>query len=153
ITWKSYQEDITGDVCPLTGVGNYKPKHNPMVFFDDVTNTNDPQSPRCIEHVRPLTELESDLSDAKVARYNFVTPNQCNDMHSVWGSHEIKQGDDWLASWIPKIQASAAYKDGGAIFITWDEAESTTDCPAGNCPIGMFVLSPLAKGKAYTNTI
>lgn len=154
ISWRSYQEDITGDACPLTSIGDYKPKHNPMVFFDDVTNSNDPASPRCIEHVRPLTELETDLGSNKVGRYNFVTPNQCNDMHSVCDGTEIKQGDDWLSTWIPKIQASEAYQDAGAILLTWDEAELTPDCPVpADCPIGMLALSPLAKGKGYTNTI
>jgi hypothetical protein len=165
VTWKSYQEDITGDVCPLTSVGQYKPKHNPMVFFDDVTNGNDPSSTRCVEHVRPLTELEADLSDAKkVARYNFITPNQCDDMHSNCAtgdagsatpvSLEEKQGDDWLALWVPKIMASDAYKDGGALFITWDEAEGhPPDCALANCPIGMFLLSPLGKGGGYKSTV
>jgi len=152
VTWKSYQEDIAGDVCPLTSVKNYAPKHNPMVFFDDVTNTNDPQAPRCLAHVRPLTELDTDLTGGKVAQYNFVTPNQCNDMHSSCPpiSNEIKQGDDWLSAWIPKIQASDAYKNGGAIIVTWDEAESTPSCLTGNCPIGLFALSPLAKA-GYSN--
>ncbi len=48
ISWKSYQEDISGTVCPLTEDGSYAPKHNPMVFFDDVTNTNDAHSSYCI---------------------------------------------------------------------------------------------------------
>src|SRR5258706_346164 len=30
ISWKSYQEGISGTVCPLTGNGLYAPKHNPM---------------------------------------------------------------------------------------------------------------------------
>jgi len=29
ISWKSYQEDISGSDCPLTGSGLYAPKHNP----------------------------------------------------------------------------------------------------------------------------
>jgi phospholipase C len=165
VSWRSYQEDIAGDVCPLTSVGQYKPKHNPMVFFDDVTNANDPMAPRCIEHVRPLVntptegsggDFESDLAKGIVARYNFITPNQCGDMHSLCPpqNNEVKQGDDWLAEWIPKIQDSAAYKDGGALFITWDEAEiHSPDCSLANCPIGMFVVSPFAKGGAYSNTI
>src|SRR5437588_4492512 len=40
ISWKSYQESISGTVCPLTYNALYAPKHNPMAFFDDVTNTN-----------------------------------------------------------------------------------------------------------------
>src|SRR3954447_830553 len=37
ISWKSYQEDISGTSCPLTSVAKYAPKHNPAVYFDDVT--------------------------------------------------------------------------------------------------------------------
>ena len=46
ISWKSYQEDIDGGSCPLSGTGNYAPKHNPMIFFDDVSGTdcNDPNA-------------------------------------------------------------------------------------------------------------
>ena len=96
-----------------------------------------------------------------MAQYNLVTPDQCHDMHTKCApdNNEIKQGDNWLATWIPKITASQAYKDGGAIFITWDEAESSITgqgslcCPLGNCPIGMMVLSPDIKSKGYTNSI
>ena len=37
--------------------------------------------------------------------------------------------------------------DGGAIFITWDEADGN------NQPIGLIALSPLAKGAGYSNAI
>jgi predicted hotdog family 3-hydroxylacyl-ACP dehydratase len=151
-------------VCPLTSIGNYKPKHNPMVFFDDVTNTNDPKAPRCLAHVRPLGELEADLADpTKTARYNFITPDQCGDMHSACATDsgitdpirlEVIQGDRWLSTWIPRILASDAYKQGGALLITWDEAEShAPDCITANCPIGMLALSPFAKGNGYLSPV
>jgi phospholipase C len=160
IDWRSYQEDISGADCPLTRVKDYAPKHNPMVFFDDVidydpqTMAANPLAPRCLSHVRPLDELVTDLQSGTVAGYNFVTPNQCNDMHSTCApqNDEIKQGDDWLAHWVPIIQQSAAYRNGGVIFLTWDEADVSPGC-LGNCPIGMIVLSPLAKGGGYSNTI
>src|SRR5206468_2554142 len=57
------------------------------------------------------------------------------------------QGDHWLSLEIPKILTSQAYSNNGAIFITWDEATS------GDGPIGMIVLSPLAKGHGYNNSI
>ena len=71
ISWKSYQEDISGTDCPLTGSGLYAPKHNPMVFFDDVTNANDPNSSNCISHIRPYTELTTDLQQNTEANYNL----------------------------------------------------------------------------------
>src|SRR4051812_44380856 len=81
ISWKTYQENISGTVCPLTSIYPYAPKHNPFVYFDDVTNTNDPNSAYCIAHVRPYTELAADLQNNTVARYVFITPNLCNDTH------------------------------------------------------------------------
>jgi hypothetical protein len=149
ITWKSYQEDISGTQCPLATSGLYAVKHNPTVFFDDVTGTNDPQSTFCIAHERPYTELATDLQRNTVANYNFITPNICNDMHDSCApfNNTAQQGDTWLAHQIPLILASQAYKDGGVIFITWDEGEG------GDGPIGMIVLSPYAKGKGYSNTI
>jgi hypothetical protein len=149
IGWKSYQENISGTSCPLTGNVLYAPKHNPMIFFDDVTSNNDSQSPTCIAHVRPYSELATDLQNGTVARYNFLTPNQCNDMHNTCApvSDKIKQGDNWLATAIPAIQSSLAYQNNGVILITWDEGEGASDGP-----IGMIVLSPLAK-VGYSNSI
>ena len=149
ISWKSYQEDISGTTCPLTSVNNYAPKHNPFVFFDDVTNTNDPASAYCIAHVRPFTELATDLTNNTVASYNFITPNVCNDGHDSCSplNDPVAQTDTWLMQNLPAIMNSTAYKAGGvAIFITWDEGEG------GDGPIGMIVISPNAK-PGYSNAI
>ncbi len=152
--WRSYQESIDGTECPLSGtpfLSRYVPRHNPAVYFDDVTDGNDPQSANCIRHVRPFGELSKDLRAGNVAAYNFITPDLCHDMHgqevSCLFGDQVKAGDTWLSKTIPLIQASAAYKSGGAIFITFDENEG------GNKPIGMIVVSPFAKGGGYTNTI
>jgi phosphatidylinositol-3-phosphatase len=59
----------------------------------------------------------------------------------------VRQGDAWLARELPKILASRAYRNGGAIFISWDEAA------VGDGPIGMIVLSPAAKGHGYASRI
>ena len=145
ISWKSYQEDISGNDCPISGTGNYAPKHNPMVFFDDVINN----SSYCIAHVRPYSELAGDLQKNTQARYNFITPNLCNDMHDTCPplNDSVKQGDTWLQQNLPAILNSQAYQNGGIVFITWDEGEG------GDGPIGMIVLSPDAKGGGYSNTI
>src|SRR6266702_5384242 len=149
ISWKSYQESISGTACPLTGNGLYAPKHNPMIYFDDVTNTNDPNSSYCIAHIRPYTELATDLQRHTQSRYNFITPNLCDDMHDTCPpfNDPVKQGDTWLAQNLPAILNSQAYKRGGIVFITWDEGIG------GDGPIGMIVLSPDAKGGGYSNSI
>ena len=149
VTWKTYQEDIGGTNCPLTSVNKYAPKHNPFVYFDDVTDTNNVNSAYCIAHVRPYAELATDLQNNAVAQYVFITPNLCDDGHDSCApvSNPIKQTDNWLASEVPKILKSAAYQNGGAVFITWDEGVN------GDGPIGMIALSPLAKGGGYSNSI
>jgi len=150
IIWKAYQEGISGLVCPLSNTGLYAPRHNPMIFFDDVTSNNNPNSAYCITHERPYSELKSDLQNNAVAQYNFITPNVCNDMHDSNGCQSkdsINNGDTWLSEQIPMIMASKAYQQGGVIFITWDESED------GDHPIGMIVLSPFAKGGGYSNSI
>src|SRR2546423_9746447 len=52
ISWKAYQEGISGTACPLTGNDSYAPKHDPFIYFDDVTGGNNPHSAYCIAHVR-----------------------------------------------------------------------------------------------------
>jgi hypothetical protein len=141
ISWKAYQEGIIGTSCPLADVGQYASKHDPFVYFEDVTEGYDPNSQVCIDHVRPYAEFSSDLQHNTIARYNFITPDLCHDMHSCG----IASGDAWLANEVPQILASAAFQNGGALFITWDEGEG------GDGPIGMIVLSPYAKGNGYRN--
>jgi phosphatidylinositol-3-phosphatase len=150
ISWKSYQENISGTSCPLTSSGLYAAKHNPPVFFQDVTNNNSASSSYCIAHERPFTELSTDLANGTSPRYSFITPNLCDDMHNSTGcatTDSVKNGDTWLSNNLPTILNSAAYKNGGAVFITWDEGEG------GDGPIGMIVLSPDAKGNGYNNAI
>lgn len=61
ISRTSYQEDIDGLTCPLTRTDPYAPKHNPMIYFDDVTDGNNPTAARYITHVRPMSELTVNL--------------------------------------------------------------------------------------------
>jgi hypothetical protein len=149
ISWKSYQENISGTSCPTNSSGLYAAYHNPFVYFNDATT----DSAYCLANIRPYGELDADLRSNTVARYNFITPNLCNDMHNAndarcASSNRITTGDLWLSTEIPRIMNSPAYSNNGAIFITWDESE----LPPTQTPIGMIVLSPLAKGGGYFNT-
>ncbi len=149
VSWKTYQEDISGAYVPLTSTNGYAPKHNPVVYFDDVTGTNNVNWPYGIAHIRPFTELAKDLTNNTVARYNFITPDLCDDMHDNCSPLQNRnlQGDNWLASQVPLILASRAYSNNGALFITWDESSGS------DTRVGMIVLSPLARGGGYTNSM
>jgi len=161
-TWRSYQEDVDVSSCnvplpqsqwtvPLISVSgnwgcgavnayngssqyNYAAKHNPMVFFDDTNGGNNPTvtNPLSTQYA-PLQQLPADLANGIVADYNWITPNQYNDMHTALtggykgltgDSANIKQGDDFLSQIVPTIMASNVYKNHGAIILWWDETEA-----------------------------
>jgi hypothetical protein len=134
---------------------NYAAKHNPQVFFTDSNGGNDPSTANPLSHqYAPLQQLFIDLANNSVADYNWITPNQFNDMHTgLTGGYKgltgdaakIRQGDDFLSQIIPAIMASDAYKNHGAIIIWFDESEQ--DGVAGDNPddfnhtIGEIVIS------------
>ena len=137
---------------------NYAAKHNPMVFFTD-TNGGDNATPTnpLSGHYAPLQQLLSDLANNAVADYNWITPDEYNDMHSAIGggykgltgdAARISQGDDFLNQMVPVIMASNAYKNGGVIIIWWDESES--DRASGDNPddlnhtVPEIIISPRA---------
>lgn len=142
---------------------NFACKHDGTLFFvasngGDVTTTKNVEA----KHYQPLEQLFKDLDTNQVGKYNLITPDQYNDMHSALtdgftyhGVHytgdasQIAAGDNFLAMVIPKIMASKAYKDGGVIVIWWDETEGADDFSA---TIGEIIISQLAKGNAFAST-
>jgi len=150
ISWRAYEESISGTSCPLVDAYPYAPKHDPFVYFDDVTAHNDPRAATCIAHIRPYAELATAVRQNTVARYNVITPNLCDDGHDSCPplNDPVKQTDTWLSHAVPPILRSAAYRHGGVVFITWDEGENGADGP-----IGLLALSPEAKGHGYATTI
>jgi phospholipase C len=127
MSWKAYQEGM-GAPCGLKSHGLYAVKHNPFMYFADINGWNGTTfepGPRCAEHVVDYSQLDADIAAGKVPDYVFITPNMRNDMHDG----TIADGDKWLAAEVPKILASDAYKNGGALFILWDEGSSQGDDP------------------------
>jgi phosphatidylinositol-3-phosphatase len=121
---------------------NYAAKHNPMVFFGDTNGGNDqtPANPLSKQYA-PLQQLFADLANGTVANYNWITPDQFNDMHTALAgafqgltgdAAKIRQGDSFLSQILPAIVASDAYQNHGLIVLWWDEAES--DGVAGDNP-------------------
>ena len=70
----------------------------------------------------------------------------------------LTSADAFLKKWVPKILASPAYKAGGMLVITFDEAElggddgdSTACCntpPSPNCAEARASTVPAAAGSA-----
>lgn len=146
---------------------NYAAKHNPQLFFTATNGGNDssPSNPQAHKYA-PLQQLQADLTNNNVADYNWITPDQYNDMHSALktgftyhGVHytgdqaEIAQGDNFLAQIVPTIMASQAYQDNGAIIIWNDEDEGDNAGTDSLFSGAEIVISPLAKGNAYNSTV
>jgi hypothetical protein len=117
-----------------------------------------------------LQQLAFDLAEGRVADYNWITPDQYNEMHSglsagfaglTGDAANIKLGDNTVSRLVPLIMASKAYEDGGVIILWWDESES--DGTTGdnqddfNHTLGEIIISRLAhhneNGLPYASSI
>jgi len=152
LSWKAYMEGLDGASCPQYSSRATALKHNPTLFFSDVTDNFSAKSAHCIAHERPYTELATDLAANTVPNYSFIVPNLCNDMHDAKScpasasTDTILNGDTWLSQQIPVLLKSQTYQNGAIVFITWDEGEGNDG------PIGFIALSKSIK-PGYSNTI
>jgi phosphatidylinositol-3-phosphatase len=153
---------------PYNGSNEYSfaCKHDGTLFFVDTNGGDDPTSSnKETPHYLPLQQLFTDLDKNTVGRYNLITPDEYNDMHSsltngftYLGVHytgdqsAIAAGDNFLATVIPKIMASKAYKNNGVIVIWWDETVGNAGLDNFKHTLGEIVISELAKGNAYNST-
>jgi phosphatidylinositol-3-phosphatase len=173
---KSFSGNFVSGVNAYNGSTqyNYAAKHNPQVFFSDTNGTVDgvpnfTSSNPLSTHYEPLQQLEEDLEHDRVADYNWITPDQYNDMHTALtggfqgktgDAANIAQGDNFLSIVVPMIMASRAYQDHGAIVIWWDESESDgvtgDNADDFNHTIGEIVISPDAhwnNGVPYASPV
>jgi phosphatidylinositol-3-phosphatase len=149
---------------------NFAVKHDGQPFF---TATNggtasapnfSPSNPEA-KYYAPLQQVQTDLNNNTVARYNLITPDQYNDMHSSLNTsftykgvtyaantdqQAVALGDNFLSQIVPTIMASQAYKNNGVIVIWYDESEGGNTT---SFTLPEIVISPLAKGNAYESTL
>jgi hypothetical protein len=165
----------------------YATRHDPFVYFHSVIDN----LTYCDAHVVALgstsatmptgaltgeTGLATDLKKVSTTpSYSFITPNLCADGHdypcvnTTGGASALADIDAFLHTWVPKIEASPAYKQGGLIEITFDESDGaqsdssaccnetpgpTSPLPGltgpGGGKIGAVLLSPYIKGGTVT---
>jgi phosphatidylinositol-3-phosphatase len=154
IKWRSYQESM-GTPCKLTdgASGTYAMKHDPFLYFKDQQNG---ANNLCANTNVDYSTFATDLA-TNTYRYMFITPNLTSDGHdpATDPALGLQHSDTWLSNEVPKILASDAYKAGGVLFITWDEAEGRGTDDKDQVP--MIILSPKLKqpgarsATAYTH--
>jgi phosphatidylinositol-3-phosphatase len=118
--------------CLRSNSGQYAVRHNPEAYYTNLGTD-------CATFDVPLAS-PPDIS----ARFTFVTPNLCNDMHDC----SVATGDAWLSTFLPTILSSSEYRSGStAVFITWDEDNGSE----GN-RVATIVLSPTTPVGARSAT-
>jgi hypothetical protein len=132
IGWGAYMQGLPRPcwLGPFWPLGLYAGKHDPFRYYEDVRD-----SPALCAHIRPLSTLTAALPGppGAVPRFVWITPNLCADGHSC----PVALADRWLAGFVPRILASAAWREGGVLFITWDEAaQGTSGCCGAGGPGG-----------------
>lgn len=159
-SWKAYMEAMPADnktleYAPVGTDGKviaklYAQKHDPFLYFARVRN-----DPKRMANVVPYEELAQDLSANKVPDFVWISPHQCHDMHGVspegaaaikmpdcaypsagLDHGAIKLGDAYLAEIVPAITGSAAWKEGAALVIVWDEDDYAGFSGTAGSPVG-----------------
>ncbi len=148
-SWRAYMQDMGNAVgsgepatCRHPEIGQpdttqsaraddqYAVRHNPFVYFHAIVD-----SPSCDANVVDLSRLPDDLASAATTpEYAFVTPDLCADGHDETCADGTSPGgfagiDAFLREWVPRIEASHAYRDHGAILTIFDESAFS----AGSC--------------------
>ena len=106
-------------------------------------------------HLRPLNELAAVLRRpaSSVPRYIWVTPNLCHDGHDCAPATAAL----WLQGFVREVTRSAAWRDGGVLFVTWDEGNGDSSgvrhghvvASGGGGHVLTLVISPtLARGAS-----
>jgi Phosphoesterase family len=123
----------------------YVPKHFPFPWFHSLLdNPQDCNATHIADVFDPANGLFHDLQHERTTpAFSWITPNNCSDAHdAVCHGNNLSGGfsdpntpkapvnftgglyaaDLFLAHVIPEIEASPAFRDGGLIDVTFDEA-------------------------------
>jgi hypothetical protein len=164
-TWKTYAEDAGNggpgvpatcrhpalgaadpDQTPLPGDA-YVTWGDPTVYFHSVIDT-----PACATDDVGLDQLTTDLkTDKTTPSFAYIVPNRCHDGSAVPCAPGAPAGlgasDAFLRTLVPEIMASPAYKNGGLIAITFDQAPQTGPGADSTACCGTPAYPNLAAGR------
>jgi hypothetical protein len=131
--WRSLEESMPSR-CSLGDSGSYAVRHNPAAYYPRIRAA-------CGRRDVPLGATP-DVS----ARFTFVTPNLCHDMHDCG----VSDGDAWLKGFLPKVFAGSSYRGGRtAIFLTWDEDDHSASNNIATLVIAPSVRAGTTSAKRF----
>ena len=106
---KAYAENLPAD--PTNSSGQYEVIHFPWLYFPNTHIT-----------VADSSSLLSDLNSSSAPDFVWYTPNLIDSADTG----TVQEGDAFLSTLIPQVQATSWYKTGGKVIIEWDESQSDT---------------------------
>jgi hypothetical protein len=190
LTWRAYVEGTeeggaTAPACSRPALGQPDPSaaqtassgpyatfRNPFLYFQSVTGS----AAACASDDPGVSSLKGDLATvARTPSLSYIVPDRCHDGNLTPCTPGAPAGlvpaDGFIKQVVPEIMASKAYKQGGLIAITVDEApssgefaDSSSCCgqpvfpnlppagsptglsPRGGGTVGALLLSPYLKG-------
>ena len=153
-TWKAYAQSLPsvgytgGDQYP------YVKRHNPFAYFSDVL-----ENPSQANNIVPFTQFTSDLANNQLPHYSFIIPNQQNNAHdcpaaipNCTNADKLAAADTWLKTNIDPLIASAEFRQGGLLVITFDESVNA-DTQHGGGHIATVVISSKTPQNFESNTL
>ncbi len=147
--FRAYEEGMPVPCDPVDArLSRYAARHNPFPYFLGMQAT-----PLCEESDVPFASrgggFLEDLAAGRVPAFSFLTPDVCDDGHDPCGGDPVAHADAWLARIVPPLLASAAYRDHGALFITWDE----DDGKGAQNQVPLIVVSPLLRSPGLVSAV
>lgn len=137
IRFATYAESMTRS-CDRVTAGDYAARHNPEVYFHNMTHGRCAATDLAMGHLDP----------SRLPAFSFVVPNVCDDMHTACSTNPITQGDTWLSAHVP-----ALLKAGAIVIVTFDEG--TTDTGGGGqvatIEAGPGIPTGTRNGTAYNH--
>jgi phosphatidylinositol-3-phosphatase len=138
-TWKAYVQGVPSSAksaCRVPKPGSKVPQtagsknaylawRNPFLYFRSLTGGS-----ACHDDEVGLGQLKADLKSAsKTPSLAYIIPAPCSDGSEAPCKHDatpsLAGANQFLKTVVPEIKKSPAYKDGGMIAITFDEAPQT----------------------------
>jgi phospholipase C len=120
VSWRAYMEGLTAAGC-MSSPYPYALKHNPFAYYGG----------SCPANVVPLDALDADLA-RDTPRFVWITPGLCHDGHDC----ALAEAGPWLDGLVTRIVASSAWRQGGVLFVVWDEGDGRSSI------VPLIVASP-----------
>ena len=133
-TWKAFAEDAGGSGCGLSPPRGED--HFPFLSYTTITGN----SARC---ANLLPGSSNEVISAFNAGTNFIwlTPNDCNNMHSC----SVSVGDNYIHGWVPTLLSAMSGKKA-ALILMYDEGYRSP-------PLIYMGFSGTAAKTAYKSTV